>query len=250
MRSLYESHKRPAIQSPFRQSCNSYTRVSTEYGLDQEFNSLDAQHETAFRKAVTVRRGFEPVRLSALAGSAVHRMTAASGSSRSEISNRCKRNARRARLASRPSAVHQVTKPYNRRRSGTHRSRFGPGWTGRLPRRSGPGPGPGAGPLTCRGWLLLSRVAGEALKVSAIAWVETPPEKRISSYVARGIRANPPIHRPTPLARHFGVGITNGCTASGSFVARSACSDAALFGHAGRCVPFASSHLLSLATDG
>jgi hypothetical protein len=26
---------------------NASTRVSTEYGLDQEFNSLDAQHEAA-----------------------------------------------------------------------------------------------------------------------------------------------------------------------------------------------------------
>jgi hypothetical protein len=28
-----------------RVRCAVYTRVSTEYGLDQEFNSLDAQHE-------------------------------------------------------------------------------------------------------------------------------------------------------------------------------------------------------------
>jgi hypothetical protein len=34
------------------------------------------------------------VRLSALAGSAVHRMTAANGSSRSDTFNRCKRRAR------------------------------------------------------------------------------------------------------------------------------------------------------------
>jgi site-specific DNA recombinase len=27
--------------------CAVYTRVSTEYGLDQEFNSLDAQHEAS-----------------------------------------------------------------------------------------------------------------------------------------------------------------------------------------------------------
>ncbi|MEY9820903.1 hypothetical protein AB7M74_010512 [Bradyrhizobium japonicum] len=27
--------------------CAIYTRVSTEHGLDQEFNSLDAQHEAA-----------------------------------------------------------------------------------------------------------------------------------------------------------------------------------------------------------
>jgi len=37
------------------------------------------------------------VRLSALLGSAVHRMMAANGSSRSETFNRCKRSARRAR---------------------------------------------------------------------------------------------------------------------------------------------------------
>jgi hypothetical protein len=43
------------------------------------------------------------VRLSALAGSAVHRMMAANGSSRSDTANRCKRNARRARSISRPS---------------------------------------------------------------------------------------------------------------------------------------------------
>jgi hypothetical protein len=49
---------------------------------------------------------------SALAGSAVHRMIAANGSSRSDTSNRCKRRARRARSTSRPSAVHQATRPY------------------------------------------------------------------------------------------------------------------------------------------
>jgi site-specific DNA recombinase len=32
---------------PKRVRCAIYTRVSTEYGLDQEFNSLDAQHETS-----------------------------------------------------------------------------------------------------------------------------------------------------------------------------------------------------------
>jgi site-specific DNA recombinase len=32
---------------PKRVRCAVYTRVSTEYGLDQEFNSLDAQHEAA-----------------------------------------------------------------------------------------------------------------------------------------------------------------------------------------------------------
>ena len=30
-----------------RVRCAVYTRVSTEYGLDQEFNSLDAQHEAS-----------------------------------------------------------------------------------------------------------------------------------------------------------------------------------------------------------
>jgi site-specific DNA recombinase len=34
-------------KSPKRVRCAVYTRVSTEYGLDQEFNSLDAQHEAA-----------------------------------------------------------------------------------------------------------------------------------------------------------------------------------------------------------
>jgi hypothetical protein len=51
---------------------------------------------------------------------------------------------------------------------------------------------------------------------NGLAWAEIPPETRIPGKVARGIRANPPIHCPTPLARHFGAGITNGCTASGS----------------------------------
>jgi DNA invertase Pin-like site-specific DNA recombinase len=32
---------------PRRARCAVYTRVSTEYGLDQEFNSLDAQHEAS-----------------------------------------------------------------------------------------------------------------------------------------------------------------------------------------------------------
>jgi site-specific DNA recombinase len=35
------------IAKPKRVRCAIYTRVSTEYGLDQEFNSLDAQHEAA-----------------------------------------------------------------------------------------------------------------------------------------------------------------------------------------------------------
>jgi DNA invertase Pin-like site-specific DNA recombinase len=34
-------------QTAKRVCCAVYTRVSTEYGLDQEFNSLDAQHEAA-----------------------------------------------------------------------------------------------------------------------------------------------------------------------------------------------------------
>jgi hypothetical protein len=49
------------------------------------------------------------VRLSALAGSAVHRMIAANGSSRSETFNRCKRSARPARSTSQPSAAHHAT---------------------------------------------------------------------------------------------------------------------------------------------
>ena len=36
--------KAPSIR-PVR--CAIYTRVSTEYGLDQEFNSLDAQYDAA-----------------------------------------------------------------------------------------------------------------------------------------------------------------------------------------------------------
>jgi predicted site-specific integrase-resolvase len=35
------------IAKPKRLRCAVYTRVSTEYGLDQEFNSLDAQHEAS-----------------------------------------------------------------------------------------------------------------------------------------------------------------------------------------------------------
>ena len=35
------------VKAPKRTRCAIYTRVSTEYGLDQEFNSLDAQHEAA-----------------------------------------------------------------------------------------------------------------------------------------------------------------------------------------------------------
>jgi hypothetical protein len=50
------------------------------------------------------------VRLSAFAGSAVHRMTVANGSSLSDTSNRCRRNARRTRSISRPSAVHTATR--------------------------------------------------------------------------------------------------------------------------------------------
>jgi hypothetical protein len=34
-------------KAPKRVRCAVYTRVSTEYRLDQEFNSLDAQHEAA-----------------------------------------------------------------------------------------------------------------------------------------------------------------------------------------------------------
>src|ERR1700682_2754690 len=39
----------PAMKSPSAKSvrCAIYTRVSTEHGLDQEFNSLDAQYEAA-----------------------------------------------------------------------------------------------------------------------------------------------------------------------------------------------------------
>src|ERR1700734_43938 len=51
------------------------------------------------------------VRLLALAGSAVARMTEANGSSRSDPSNLCRRGAWRARSISRPSAVHQTIRP-------------------------------------------------------------------------------------------------------------------------------------------
>ena len=36
--------KAPSVKSV---RCAIYTRVSTDYGLDQEFNSLDAQHDAA-----------------------------------------------------------------------------------------------------------------------------------------------------------------------------------------------------------
>ena len=36
--------KAPSVK---RVSCAIYTRVSTEHGLDQEFNSLDAQYDAA-----------------------------------------------------------------------------------------------------------------------------------------------------------------------------------------------------------
>jgi hypothetical protein len=36
--------KAPSVKSV---RCAIYTRVSTEHGLDQEFNSLDAQHDAA-----------------------------------------------------------------------------------------------------------------------------------------------------------------------------------------------------------
>ncbi len=32
---------------PRRQRCAIYTRVSTDHGLEQDFNSLDAQHDAA-----------------------------------------------------------------------------------------------------------------------------------------------------------------------------------------------------------
>jgi hypothetical protein len=55
------------------------------------------------------------VRLSALAGSAVHRIMAANGSSRSKTFNRCNRKARRARSISLPSADHQATRVHGGR---------------------------------------------------------------------------------------------------------------------------------------
>jgi hypothetical protein len=40
--------KAPSVKSV---RCAIYTRVSTEHGLDQEFNSLDAQYERRHRSA-------------------------------------------------------------------------------------------------------------------------------------------------------------------------------------------------------
>src|SRR6202789_3745479 len=42
-------HGGPAMKAPVAKPvrCAIYTRVSTEHGLDQEFNSLDAQYEAA-----------------------------------------------------------------------------------------------------------------------------------------------------------------------------------------------------------
>jgi hypothetical protein len=52
--------------------------------------------------------------LSAFAGSAVHRMTAANGSLQSSGTERCERSARAGSIdfAFRPSTAHQATKPY------------------------------------------------------------------------------------------------------------------------------------------
>ncbi len=70
--------------------------------------SESALHLAAYR---ITRDHLLRVRLSALAGSAVHRIMAANGSSRSDTSNRCRRRARQVRSTSRPSAVHQATRP-------------------------------------------------------------------------------------------------------------------------------------------
>ena len=43
--------------------CAIYTRVSTEHGLDQEFNSLDAQYEAAFAYIKSqAHAGWTPIR--------------------------------------------------------------------------------------------------------------------------------------------------------------------------------------------
>jgi site-specific DNA recombinase len=41
--------------------CAIYTRVSTEHGLEQDFNSLDAQHDAAqaYIRSLSVVRDFE-----------------------------------------------------------------------------------------------------------------------------------------------------------------------------------------------
>ena len=55
--------KAPSIK-PVR--CAIYTRVSTEHGLDQEFNSLDAQYDAASAYIKSqAHAGFAPARSAA-----------------------------------------------------------------------------------------------------------------------------------------------------------------------------------------
>jgi hypothetical protein len=62
----------------------------------------------------------------------------------------------------RPYALPPTTTPRDHtRRSGTHRSRSGPGLSGRPPRHSGPAPGPGAGLPENRGSSPLARAVGD-----------------------------------------------------------------------------------------
>jgi hypothetical protein len=51
---------KPASIKPVR--CAIYTRVSTEHGLDQEFNSLDAQYDAA-SAYIKSRLGSDPLSL-------------------------------------------------------------------------------------------------------------------------------------------------------------------------------------------
>jgi site-specific DNA recombinase len=55
---------KPASIKPVR--CAIYTRVSTEHGLDQEFNSLDAQYDAAsayIKESGSCRLGPDPLSL-------------------------------------------------------------------------------------------------------------------------------------------------------------------------------------------
>jgi DNA invertase Pin-like site-specific DNA recombinase len=54
---------KPASIKPVR--CAIYTRVSTEHGLNQEFNSLDAQYDaaSAYIKSGPCRLGPDPLSL-------------------------------------------------------------------------------------------------------------------------------------------------------------------------------------------
>src|SRR5258706_6806943 len=49
--------KAPSVK-PVRRAI--YTRVSTEHGLDQEFNSLDAQYDAASARSASIRNNLDP----------------------------------------------------------------------------------------------------------------------------------------------------------------------------------------------